>query len=1419
MSDDAARLGFAIGGAAIGAYFGYAGAGFLIGSLIGGLIFGGGGPTVTGPRLSDLKVSLSQYGDPINIVYGTIRVGGTYIWATDIVEQKKTETEGGKGGGGTKVVSYTYYGNFAIAFAEPITEFIQIFADGKLIVDFSNLTSSPYSSSLGSVTQVVSSEAITGESAFSAANLRLYLGTEEQNPDPLIESVVGVGMTPAYRGLAYAVFDHLPLENFGNRIPQITATIGNGDGAFPQNNMTTWTANTGTMLNHPNGVWFFDSGSSSTSDVIISPERQFLTTVSYEDLVGSGNNNGNNYQGPLCIGIHGYVVTRNINLSGVAGMALHDSITGGLIGRGEHDTDIVGTAIGAKFFGINDEYIYAHGVGVEDNQCGPIYSIFPYACEPPECTFTGPALAKLIGSHTTNGAGGGFDLGYESDRLGDHPRKNQLTGQIWFMVTTNGGTDTLLVRCGDNGLPEEEFVISGIIMVALGFDATSNAWILLSGNTLYRWDITTETLDTRTAGPLSGSSVDISNAFQDGSYGGLMYIGHGTSTARNLVKLDCATMEILEDYDIISDWGRNLSGLKYDPLLHAVIGSPSLNNPVYWIYLDRVTPTAVTLKSIIDNISSRVGYTPDVDTDASDHASTFVAGFVIGSRTQSRQPLEQLSEVYQFGAVESDFKIKFPARGSASVLHIPEDDLGVVNYGDDNDPVAVSTRTQEDELPFRVEMTYIDAEIDYQEQMQRATRAAEATNSRRTIQKTYPLVFDNTEARQRIQVMLQGAWLDRVSYKFSLHPKYQRLDPGDVVTVTFRGRSHLITLQKVEIGANGIVRCEGVGSPLAVLAEADDIISQIYTLPAEFVGGDAEGFVPQTLQGINPVIFYLVDIPALRDADYPGTSGSGYYIVADGSLSTASFNGADVQRSADSLNYDSIAFYPASQEATIGITTSVLAEPDYHTIIDPVRWTVFDEVNTVDIVVPESASFSSVSDLEALNGANAFVIGSEIIIAATVTDNGDGNWTLSRLLRGRRGTNYDMGSHVVGERVVYATASTMFIADETLDNLSVSYYYKAFDIHDPGDFSSVTQFTNTGNINRHYGPADVDGSKSGADWVFTWKRRSKFNGEWASFVDVSLEDGPENYTVKILDEDFTVLRTITDIDTATYTYTEADQETDFGSPITGSYPKYRIWIEVLQVGAAVGDGFTTRELIEDFPDPISLDGNYSSVSLLIHCNSLNVKDKSSHRIPITVEAGATLVPGNWYDGISQYGTAVLFLDTGQLRIPRTQLGNLFDFGSGDFTVEMWAHQIGEHLGRVFTIWGGSGDQEFIFGFATTASNFGSLEFTYTTDGNTDKATEFEFAGSPETEDSGLSHYAWVRESDTLSVYKNGVRFGTLDMTGETIFSGGNNDLVIGDSDGNSSSFNGYLDSLRVTKGVARYSGATYTPPEYRFSNG
>lgn len=84
-----------------------------------------------GPRLNELKVQTSSYGTPIPKLFGTLRVAGSVIWATDLVEHR--HREGGKGR--PTVTSYSYTASFAVALsARPVLSVGRIWATANCCV-------------------------------------------------------------------------------------------------------------------------------------------------------------------------------------------------------------------------------------------------------------------------------------------------------------------------------------------------------------------------------------------------------------------------------------------------------------------------------------------------------------------------------------------------------------------------------------------------------------------------------------------------------------------------------------------------------------------------------------------------------------------------------------------------------------------------------------------------------------------------------------------------------------------------------------------------------------------------------------------------------------------------------------------------------------------------------------------------------------------------------------------------------------------------------------------------------------------------------------------------------------------------------------------------------------------------------------
>ena len=190
-------LGTAFGGPLGGAI------GALVGRTIDGAIIGS--PSREGPRLKELSVTTSTYGSAIGRHFGQMRVPGSIIWATDLVEHR--ETSGG-GKGRPSVTSYSYSASFAVALgSRPLSRIGRIWADGNLLRGSSG-------------------------DLKAGGQFRFYAGTGDQAADALLVAAEAAGLCPGYRGTAYAVFQDLQLADFGNRIPALTFEVFADESAF-----------------------------------------------------------------------------------------------------------------------------------------------------------------------------------------------------------------------------------------------------------------------------------------------------------------------------------------------------------------------------------------------------------------------------------------------------------------------------------------------------------------------------------------------------------------------------------------------------------------------------------------------------------------------------------------------------------------------------------------------------------------------------------------------------------------------------------------------------------------------------------------------------------------------------------------------------------------------------------------------------------------------------------------------------------------------------------------------------------------------------------------------------------------------------------------------------------------------------------
>lgn len=444
-------------------------------------------------------------------------------------------------------------------------------------------------------------------------------------------------------------------------------------------------------------------------------------------------------------------------------------------------------------------------------------------------------------------------------------------------------------------------------------------------------------------------------------------------------------------------------------------------------------------------------------------------------------------------------------------------------------------RLREDALPRSVTVNHYDPDRDYQRGSQRQTR--QATRSVQAVSFDVPVALTVAQAFAAADAILYRAWTARTQFgPFGLLPRWLELEPGDRIGVTVDGIRHDVRLTSIEIGAQGALQCEGEAYDAEVLSGAS--------------GGVPGTFPGQELPTYGTTTLLLLDAPALTDAE---AAQVGYRIAATGSGSA--WRSGIVEVSIDGgTTWLQVAPLPGYTTLGFGGTTPLPAPPVH------VGAAQIDMVSTVEVTLVKG-SLASVTDELLIAGANRAMLGDELIQFGTATLVSGTTYTLSRLLRGRRGTEGAMTGHVADETFVLLSGAPFVPA--TVADMGIERLYRITPTG--GDPSGSVPFTIAGASARPFSPVAVAGSRNGGgDLTITWIRRSRIGTELPNSGDIPLDEPSEKYEVDILDGP-DVVRTIS-VTAPTASYTGAQQTTDFGAP------QPSINVRIYQIGQLVGRG-------------------------------------------------------------------------------------------------------------------------------------------------------------------------------------------------------------------------------------------------------
>lgn len=1099
------------GGAAIGGAYGGplgAAAGGALGSLAGQYLFREKPQESFGPRLGDDETTDSTEGRDVPIVWGDNRLAGHIIWQGPRIEKKHKEDIGGKGGPTATHVTYTYRRSFAVDFgAFESAAILRIWLNKELVYDVRPTAVGMRKAGL----------------AFTA-----YLGTETQEPDPTIESYVGVGNVSAHRGHTLIVFENYDVTQLGGRSPNVEAELLTA--ATQGAESVTIDCNTqATAMD----VMHWDSFNkllyvcctgdvpAGTDDAICAIIDPFSRTL--VKLVDHGPGNRSHCLPFTSVdaiefnaGINDRVAIYGRNTFGV-----YDTSSFQLLSSFDPGTDPLQWMVETR----NVLALNYNGVFRAWPKTGTTFhaQTLPagYTNELPQWgsvnntwlikvlkkTATGEFAGCRYDASSLGGAAAtvndwGEDVadwviqGIAHDTINDH---------LWCLVNAVSGGDSSLfkidfegaltaqVDLGDIGTP---LTTSGYW--PLYFDEVTKSLYIHETTDLYIFDVTTETLTTKTIIHQSSWSVYIPEL-------GEIWCGDPDNAGRA---------------------------------------------EVYGDAINRVDPDKVAVADIITDICAMAGI-PASSLDVT-QVTQQTNGYRHSRRVAARGDLEPLMTAYHIDAVQSDYKLKFVPRGGSIVATIDSDLLGAHPQGSTPPALIEHTYAQGVDYPNSVDLHYRSVEADLQPGLARSAWYANDAEHQETL--TLPLVMDDDDAAELADAYLQLI-AEKDSFRWATPRYYAHLEPTDCVNLPVNGENVRVRITRATRGADGLHQWE---------CELDDPSD----LTSYAIAGGA-GVDSQTVELFSPPQLIVVDGPLLRDID---NDQPGPYIAAF--TRSAGFPGAAIYVSADGANY--IQSNSVESESSLGKIATVPVT----VILDD-----WDDTNTLSVEMI-NGTLATITEAEVLAGGNAMLWGApgrwEAIQPATCTFVSGTTYNLTHILRGRRGTDWAMELHGADDWLIVADDQTLRRLVLSNQDIGAQRWIKLPAVGTAPADANATLIT-VGDVPlMPYSAIELEGTFDGTGCTLDWLRRTRKGGAYGgagSLVDGvggSVSEDSESYEIDI----FTYSDTSTPVRTLTATtnsklYAIADMTTD-GVPAAGPF-----LAKVYQMSTVAGRGYPAAAFLVD----------------------------------------------------------------------------------------------------------------------------------------------------------------------------------------------------------------------------------------------
>jgi hypothetical protein len=172
------------------------------------------------------------------------------------------------------------------------------------------------------------------------------------------------------------------------------------------------------------------------------------------------------------------------------------------------------------------------------------------------------------------------------------------------------------------------------------------------------------------------------------------------------------------------------------------------------------------------------------------------------------------------------------------------------------------------------------------------------------------------------------------------------------------------------------------------------------------------------------------------------------------------------------------------------------------------------------------------------------------------------------------------------------------------------------------------------------------------------------------------------------------------------------------------------------------------------------------------------------------------------------GSSMLFDGTGDLlKGPYQPIAEL---GSGDFTIEGWVYSTSSAAALAVVVSAGWVSPSYVPFMITNSS--GTLRFYASSNNSSWDISDAQSIGAATL--NTWTHFAVSRYGSSIRLFNNGILVTTI-TSSSALMSGANKLLAVGAGTDGNNAYTGYIDDLRITKGIARYT-SNFTPPTTAF---